>query len=117
MAAFFTDAVGVLSGLRINEADEQQNPIPGNALYTLRFDETTNGGLITDYSNNSNAFAMPAGTLTKNGTPATINPPSAYYTAVAELPSVLAKLDGPDPLTTGELASALRVLLHDAGRA
>lgn len=116
MAVFFTDPQGSLAGLRANATEEQQNPVPGNALYTLRFDETTNAGVITDYNQNANAFAMPGGTLTKGGVPVTINPPSAYYEAVQDLPGIVAKLGGPDPLTTAELGAALRVLLHDAGR-
>lgn len=112
MAAFYTDSVGVLAGLRNSAAQEQQFPIPNDALYVIRFDESTNAGLIADYGQNSNAFGVQGGTLVKNDVEATINPPSTYYEALQELPGLLVKLDNNDPFTTAELKAALRLLFR-----
>lgn len=92
-------------------------PAPPETVYELRFDHETNSGILAAYNANSAEFALPGGTLTQSGTPATINPPGAYFEAQAALPDLLVKLDpeNPDALTTAELKQALTLAFRAAG--
>lgn len=92
-------------------------PIPGQ-VYEVRFDETTNPGLVTDLSASTANWSVPGGTLTKDGIPATINPPERFFTArtrIDELRDKLLPTTNPEALTTEDIRDALAELFRRTG--
>lgn len=120
MARFFADAAGQIIAFRRSIGDEESpdyNDPPAGTVYSLQFDEKTNTGIITDYNQNTQAFAMVGGTLTKDGTIVTVNPDTAAYAGFRNWRPFLVKLNSTnDPITREEFAQALSLLFRDARR-
>lgn len=97
MARFDADANGAILGLKFSYQSEQsplQGVPPPGTVYQLQFDESTNAELIIAYQAASLTFAMSGGTLTQNGTPVTVNPPSPFYTAFLTSQEIMSRLGG-----------------------
>lgn len=121
MARFFADTSGQIIAFRQSieheESPDNVNDPPVGTVYSLQFDEKTNSGLLTDYEENSQAFLMAGGTLTKNGTIVTINPDTAAYAGFRNWEAFLIKLNSTnDPITREEFAQSLSLLFRDAKR-
>lgn len=116
MATVRANAAGEILQFLQTPQEEASNPGPitGQAFET-RFDEETNPGILASFNQNSNAWTMPGGTLTFDGTPATIHPPSGYFNARGRVPALLAKLKTTDNFTRADLADLFRVVLRHAG--
>lgn len=116
MATFRANAAGEILQFLATAQQEQQNPNPpAGTAYTLRFDETTNAGIVTAYNANSNTFAMPGGTLTQSGTPVTINPPGLLFEALENAAALATKaVETNDAFTRQEVAWLIAIAFRSA---
>lgn len=116
MAKFYANIAGDILRLDGSRLVERSATPPAGTAYTLQFDEETNTGLITAYQSNAAQFRMDGGTLTQNGTPATVNPDGLIYAAFRDRIALLAKArETTDPFTRQEVALILGLAFRANG--
>lgn len=79
MATLYADSTGAILRFTQTPADELAYGSPPGAAFTLTFDPTTNAATVQALNTDWNSFAMPGGTLQRNGAAVTIAAPSATF--------------------------------------
>lgn len=109
-------STGPLAGFRATAEEEALFPIP-DGMTVVEADNDSNTALLTDLRRSTDAYALAAGVLTKNGVPVTINPPTQGTLDRNDLPALLTKLEADTSLSAAELRKALRIVLRHARNA
>lgn len=123
MGKLYADAQGhILRLLQSADEEARYGPPPGTA-FTLDFDETTNGAVLSALASDWNAHDMVGGVLRRNGQPILVAPDSQYYGARKQLQAAkqtivgnaagLASYKALTNPTAAQTAAALKLAIDD----
>ncbi len=117
MATVYSDINGEILTFCDQWDTEKKYPnVPQGTVSTLKFDEITNQTLVLDIMLSTAPYVLKGSTLSKNGNPITINPPSPIRLDVENFKdNIIPKLYNADTLNQEDLKCAIRVILKQIG--